>query len=51
MDIKMDINKEQLPVFRGIDLPGNFLQIIKEPFNIEFVAKEKIEKNHLFSYW
>ena len=41
---KLDIDKEQLPVFRGIDLPDNFLQIINEPFNIKLVAKNRIEK-------
>ncbi|KAK8841069.1 hypothetical protein M9Y10_027909 [Tritrichomonas musculus] len=41
---EFNIDKEQLPVFRGIDLPDNFLQIINEPFNIKFVAKEQSEK-------
>ena len=37
--IDFDINEEQLPVFRGIDFPDNFLQVINEPFNIKLESR------------
>ena len=39
--IDFDINEEKLPVFRGIDLPENFLQVINDPFNIKFKFKTR----------
>ena len=42
--IDFDINEEKLPVFRGIDLPENFLQIINDPFNIKFEFKTGEQK-------
>lgn len=37
--IDFDINEEQLPAFRGINLPDNFLQIINHPFDIKIELK------------
>lgn len=42
--VDFEIDEEQLPAFRGIDLPNNFLEIINEPFKIKMELRRGEEK-------